>query len=334
MHIYGFLIHTKTDSEVIIPRMSVFLKGCVAICMKSNLREKSVVLVLFFMVCLLLYNWTVETIPEAHTKPEVVQADISLLLKGDKYTEAELKILSGQTGLHPQSIQSLLNQGRGQELLEIQQQYFATIQVKALHSTPLTISEVLVDSQGNICYGMPLVDVQDGDILLTKNSRFLGWRNGHAALVVDAQEGLILEAIMPGTNSKISSLSKWSAYPSFLVLRLKEKYRKSVEDGVPDLTEQIAEYAEKQLVDVPYLLVAGILERSLPERMTTVEAVGKTTEQPVKSTKTLKGTQCAHLVWYAYKQFGIDLDSDGGVIVTPFDIQNSEYLDIVQTYGY
>ncbi len=292
-------------------------------------RIRSALLLVVLTLLLFLHNWTRETLPLSHIKPKVEQADISFLLDQDKHSEAELQILSAQTGLHPQSIQYLLNQDRRQELLQIQQAYFAPIRFKSLCTTPLTVSEVLIDSKENICYGMPLVDVQDGDILLTKNSRFLGWRNGHAALVVDAEKGLLLEAIMPGTNSKISSISKWSTYPSFLVLRLKEEYRNTA-----DLPKQIAAYAERQLVDVPYLLVAGILERSLPERMTTVEAARQNAEQTVMKEKALKGTQCAHLVWYAYKQFGIDLDSDGGVIVTPFDIQNSEYLDIIQTFGY
>lgn len=290
----------------------------------------AVVLTLFLFLCI----WTSETIPLAHIFPTMEKANIGPLLSQAEHSETQLQLLSAQTGLHPQSIQSLLNQGRGQELLQIQQQYYAPIQIKALHSTPLTISEVLVDVRGDICYGMPLVDVQNGDILLTKNSRFLGWRNGHAALVVDAEQGLLLEAIMPGTNSKISPISKWYTYPSFLVLRLKEEYIKSIANQEIDLPKQIADYAETQLVDVPYLLVAGILERSFSERGSTVEAVGQNAEQSAKMTKTLKGTHCAHLVWYAYMQFGIDLDSDGGVIVTPFDIQNSEYLDIIQTYGY
>lgn len=289
----------------------------------------SVGLLVVLTFFLFLHNWIAETVPQAHILPNVERIDISILLERAEHTEAELQILSAQTGLHPQSIQKLLDQGRGQELFLIQQQYFAPIRLKSLHSTPLTISEVLVDEGGGICYGMPLVDVQEGDILLTKNSRFLGWRNGHAALVVDADKGLLLEAIMPGTDSKISPISKWSTYPSFLVLRLKEEYRNTA-----DLSKQIAAYAERQLVDVPYLLVAGILERSLPESMTTVKAAGQNAEQATMKEKALKGTQCAHLVWYAYKQFDIDLDSDSGVIVTPFDIQNSEYLDIIQTYGY
>lgn len=292
-------------------------------------RIRSALLLVVLTLFLFLYNWIAQSLPLSHIKPKVEQADISLLVEKDKHSDAELQFLSTQTGLHPQSIQDLLNQGRRQELLQIQQQYFAPVRVKALKTTPLTVSEAIVDEQGNICYGMPLVDIQDGDILLTKNSRFLGWRNGHAALVVDAREGLLLEAIMPGTNSKISPISKWSTYPSFLVLRLKEEYRDTA-----DLTEQIATYASKELTDVPYLLVAGIVERSLPKRMVVVEAARQNAEQTTMKEKALKGTQCAHLVWYAYKQFGLDLDSDGGVIVTPYDIQNSEYLDTIQTFGY
>ncbi len=288
-------------------------------------RIRSVLLLVVLTLFLFLYNWIAQALPLSHIKPKVEQADISLLVEKDKHSDAELQFLSTQTGLHPQSIQALLNQGRGQELLQIQQQYFAPVRVKSLKTTPLTVSEAIVDEQGNICYGMPLADVQDGDILLTKNSRFLGWRNGHAALVVDAEQGLLLEAIMPGTNSKISPISKWSTYPSFLVLRLKEEYRSTT-----DITSRIADYAVKELTDVPYLLVAGILERSFLKKADAVEAAGTTGA----SDTTLKGTQCAHLVWYAYKQFGIDLDSDGGIIVTPYDIQNSEHLDTIQTFGY
>ena len=298
---------------------------------KKNSRIRSALILTSISLFLFLYNWVAETIPQAHISPQVEQTDIGFLLEQDKQTEAQLQILSDQTGLHPQSIQKLLDQGRVQELLQIQQQYFAPIQVNALHTTPVTISEVLVDAQGDICYGMPLIDIQDGDILITKNSRFLGWRNGHAALVVDGEKGLLLEAIMPGTNSKISPLSKWSTYPSFLVLRLKEQYnREGIDNDRDDLTKQIADYAATQLTDIPYLLVAGILDRSFPGSLTTVEA----SEQTTKQDKSLNGTQCAHLVWYAYKQFGIDLDSDGGAIVTPYDIQNSDYLEVIQSYGY
>ena len=50
--------------------------------------------------------------------------------------------------------------------------------------------------------------------------------------------------------------------------------------------------------------------------------------------RALSGTHCAHVVWYAYQRIGIDLDSDGGIFVTPYDIQNSPYLEVIQSYGY
>jgi hypothetical protein len=39
------------------------------------------------------------------------------------------------------------------------------------------------------------------------------------------------------------------------------------------------------------------------------------------------------LVWYAYQRFGYDLDSDGGFLVTPKDISDSEELIIIQKFG-
>ncbi|GAI02664.1 unnamed protein product [marine sediment metagenome] len=35
---------------------------------------------------------------------------------------------------------------------------------------------------------------------------------------------------------------------------------------------------------------------------------------------------CSELIWHAYKVSGIDLDSDGGLFVTPDDIANSPHL--------
>ncbi len=38
-------------------------------------------------------------------------------------------------------------------------------------------------------------------------------------------------------------------------------------------------------------------------------------------------------MWYAYHKFGIDIDSNGGKIVTPYQILNSENLSVVQVFG-
>lgn len=283
---------------------------------------------------LFLYNWTVEGERDAHVMPTVEKCDIrGLWSQGEKGTyigqgengfmeavigtggtiavSEDIKtLLSEQTGLSKKVVEDMLNQGRQEELYRIQEVYFAPVEYEALKTTPLTVSEWLTEDWLQETGGMPMVDLQDGDILITKNSRFLGWRNGHAALVVDAGEGLVLEAIMLGYPSKLCKVDKWEHYPSFLVLRLK-----GMESNIG---VQVASYAKAHLVDVPYHLLADLFGRK-----------GEFADEGV-----LAGTHCAHLVWYAYMQFGIDLDGDGGLVVTPHDIQNSPYLEIVQSYGY
>jgi uncharacterized protein YycO len=45
-------------------------------------------------------------------------------------------------------------------------------------------------------------------------------------------------------------------------------------------------------------------------------------------------THCSDIVWKVFQSIGIDLDSDGGKIVTPHDISQSPYLYEVQSYGF
>ena len=68
------------------------------------------------------------------------------------------------------------------------------------------------------------------------------------------------------------------------------------------------------MIDIEYSLLAGVFD-------------GRDTNEPLKT------TQCAHLVWYAYMKFGIDIDSNGGAKTTPRDILKSEELEVVQVYG-
>ncbi len=77
---------------------------------------------------------------------------------------------------------------------------------------------------------------------------------------------------------------------------------------------KVADYAKEELVDVPYSFFPGIFTKKFPKK--------------------LKNTQCSHIVWYAYKKFGIDLDSDGRGLVTPQDLANSKHVELVQVYGF
>lgn len=300
---------------------------------EQNKRTKSMLLLLAMTSILFLYNWINDAIGNAHVMPKTEKYALQQLAGEIIDTPEEIRLLAEQTGLNEKVIMKMLWENRGEELAEIQDIYFAPISIEELQTTPLTISEWLSEECEQDIGGMPLVDIQNGDILITKNSRFLGWRNGHAGLVVDAEKGLVLEALMLGSPSKLCSIKRWEKYPSFQVLRLKEETTSEgsssaqqgrtlyVGDVVPEnklaTATKVAAYAAENLANIPYHLLADVLKSP------------KADELAIPT-----GTHCAHLVWYAYMQFGIDLDSDGGWIVTPTDIANSPYLEVVQSYGY
>ncbi len=281
-------------------------------------RIMNAVVVVVVTTALFLYGWISEAVQETHTIPQVERRDIYTWVRQGRLAESQLEVVAQQTGVHKEIIAELLEERRWQLLLELQGAYFATVDTEEVASSIVTLSEYVVDEEGRYRKGTPLVDIQNGDILITKNSRFLGWRNGHAGLVVDAKKGLVLEAVMLGTNTKLCSVEKWRGYPAFQVLRMREELEVPVGAAVA--------YAIEHMVDVPYSLLAGMADR-LCYAMTG-EKIGQA------MLPTLKGTQCAHLVWYVYMQVGIDLDSDGGLFVTPADLQNSPYLEVIQNYGY
>ena len=49
---------------------------------------------------------------------------------------------------------------------------------------------------------------------------------------------------------------------------------------------------------------------------------------------TIPRTQCAHIVWYAYKQFGVDLVSENKLMILPYDLANSDGVEVVQSFGF
>lgn len=252
-------------------------------------------------VCIL---WTACAERQAHRDPGVKRRDIEEIVKKDMLTREDYRILGEQTGLSEKALISLAEAGRTGELELLQERYFAPVSVRCTANTLISREEYLVDQNGRISRGMQIPYVEDGDILITCCSHVLGWRNGHAGLVVDAKQGKVLEAQVLGKPSVVNSLERWECYPSFLVLRLKGADQE--ERG------KIADYAMEHLKGVEYRLSAGIWDRDAQE---------------------VTGTQCAHLVWYAYRQFGYELDSDGGRIVTPSDIARCEALEVIQSYG-
>ena len=232
----------------------------------------------------------------AYTPPRAERTGLSEIVKKPavSLSEEDYRFIYSQTGLGKSAVDSLNSLD---SLYSYQESYFSPPEFECRMNSPISFEERIT--------GKPvlLAPLEDGDILVTSSSHVLSWRNGHAAIVTDAENGVTLEAVVIGKNSRTQNISKWTRYPNFTVLRLKnaDKEKRS----------QIAKYAAEHLNDMPYNVFVGIF--------------------PMKYS--FSGTQCAHLVWLAYAASGYDIDSNRNLLVTPKDISLSELFETVQTYG-
>ncbi len=234
----------------------------------------------------------------AHWVPDYAKVDIEPLLYKAERTDEEYDVLYQQTGLTKMGIDDLIGRGAYSRILEIQDCYFTDYKVNTVEFEPFTYSQK-IDGFTKLCI------LQEGDIIIS-SSIFLSWfRYGHAAIVVNGQMETVVDAVSIGKNSSLSSAGQFKSYAQFMVLRPKISQ---------ELRKQTAEYAKEHLIDLPYMLTVGIFTP--------------------KNYENLIGTHCSHLVWYAYRQIGLDLDSTGGMVVTPRDIANSNELALVQNFGF
>lgn len=307
----------------------------------------------FILIPLFLSIWTARAEGEAHDIPEYDQIDLESLLQKTCLEDADYELLFQQTGLSKPGVDQLYGSSRQEQLLYLQQRLFAPVAYECRCSYMLCRSERIIgqdaiakskteinrqerdESEENRRHPGYLEDnyafcptAQDGDILVTFSGHLFGWRSGHAGLVIDAEEGKTLEAITIGQNSQIRSLNSWQEYPGFALLRLKGADEE--ERG------EIAAYAAQNLADIPYNLLSFCEKRTDMENHSRSKAE-REPEAEEDASKDMSveyaGTHCAHLVWLAYRHFGYDLDSDGGYVVTPRDLYESDLLELVQIYG-
>lgn len=251
-------------------------------------------------ICLLV-GWKRQTEPLVYYRAPWEKLDLTDLLTMEQFGEREYRILFSQTGLSRRAIEKLSDAQRNEVLMAAQEAFFSVPQILCTKSSLLSWEE---QNKGEC---LPeFVGLEEGDILISFCSHILGWRNGHAAILVDAENGITLEAVMLGEDACLQSLYKWQSYPSFIVLRLK---------GQPlTVRREIARYAYQNMQGVPYGFSQDILEH-----------FGICLKE--------EDTDCSHLIWKAYMEFGFDLDSNGGLLVTPKDLSESPLLEIVQVYG-
>lgn len=238
----------------------------------------------------------------ARTLPSYARESISETLAKAEWTEEDYDFLYRQTGLGRSALDEMKDDPA--RILTFQDALFYDGELEHQQVAFTTRRDVFADS-----YRAPMVDLQDGDVLVTSTCHTFGWRNGHAAIVVDGKGGNTLESVSLGTPSVVSygGYNWFRSGTNFMVLRLK--------DATAEERAAIAATAEERLHGVDYSITVGILS-------------------PKDQGETPAVTHCSHLVWQAYKYAGYDIDSDGGPVCTTRDIANCDLFEVVQVFGF
>lgn len=145
--------------------------------------------------------------------------------------------------------------------------------------------------------------VETGDIIVSASTHISSLRIGHAGLVVDGEKGEVLQATAYGQDTLIGHVTDFTSRINFIVLRPKAS---------EEIKQKVAAYAKENLVGIPYDAFAGVITHK--------DAIPR--------------TQCAHVVWYAYKQFGVDLANQNKLMILPYDLAGSDAVEVVQTFGF
>lgn len=252
----------------------------------------------------------------ARALPSYEKTDISALLarSPEEWTEEELAVLERQTGiLSPEALKRQAEEHGAASLAQFQDAlFYEGLLTHDVIVPNLTYQDLLYDPAAQKKFSAPIVSLEPGDVIVSSCTHTVGWRHGHAALILS--KGFMMQAVSLGNNSQILYLTDstagipwFTSSANFIVLRLK---------GVSaDDRKAIADLAQTRLSNVPYSLTVGIFSEK------------DQGEEP-------KGTQCSHLVWQAFKYFGYDIDANGGGLVTPRDIARSPLFDTVQIYGF
>ncbi len=223
-----------------------------------------------------------------------------ILLKTN-LSDDDYNIIFEQTGISKKGILDMKTQPTFIDDILLYQKIYqkpATVVTKKMNL--ITNQEKVFNEEGKWIPAFKMVNYKNGDIFLTKSTSTFNFRHGHIGIVVDAEKGKVLECIQPGTNSSFLGIGHWVYYPTFKLLRFKDE----------DLANKIAQYARNNLEGIPYNILSD------------------------KDQNPILSTHCSLIVWQAFNHFGIDIDPNQGLIISPEDIAKSPMFDIIQVYGF
>lgn len=234
-------------------------------------------------------------------------------------TDEEFQTLFEQTGLTRIGIERAREHSNGwKRIKEIQDSYFRPREVINGYYAPLICTDHIEDFSTEIF-------LEKGDILITSSTHFSGFRIGHSGIVADPNlQYPIWQATQVGSqNGYASVLEGFTNRINFMVVRIKAETfgAKSTEDKLYlDCMDDVVNYIVTDLKNAVYSPFTGVFT----------------------SKNKCEYTSCSHLIWYGFMHFddknggerNIDLDTNGGLLVTPNDISRSPLVELVQTFGF
>lgn len=269
------------------------------------------ILAVFVGVCVFLLALAsglllADSVAAAHARvlPAYEKADLTPIMEKKVWSEEDYAFIYRQTGLTKVGADSV----ERSRLPEFQDALFYDGRVVRKSISPVTYYDKLEGASEGYFYRAPHVPLEAGDVFVTSSCCSMGWRNGHAALVMEDLS--LLQSYTLGADSGTQGPEFFEEAANFMVLRLKDASREA--------RAEIARNAEELLVGVPYSLFVGFFMQK---------------DQCANGQKATY-THCSHLVWQAYKNAGLDIDANGGPLVSPQNIANSPLFEVVQVYGF
>ena len=230
-------------------------------------------------------------------RPEHAKENIGELILKDSLSDDDYRRLYRQTGLTKLGVDGLIEAGRAYKILAIQDDFFGDREYEFSLFAPFT--GYFRQTDGPTGYAQ----LEDGDILYSPSTFFSFLRLGHSSVVVDGETRRIAQASGYGSSLEFLPASNFFIRPAYAVLR---------PDASADIRGAVADKVYYELADATYDFFGGYLTPKFPEKLTR--------------------TQCAHMIWYAYYSYGVNLD-DGGRAVTPDNLLTAERTLVVQVYG-
>ncbi len=222
----------------------------------------------------------------------------SLLLFDDEISEENADKIYRQTGLTKEGLMRAIEADGISGIAEYRDNFFGSYNIREDNFAPFCSAEY-IDKR------VKMLPLKDGDIIITASIKFSFWEMGHCAMVIDGKRETILEATGVGKDSATDDAYSLKNRPTFMVLR---------PTADEETVAAVVDYAKENLLGIKYDPTIGILS---PKHKDDIDR-----------------THCSHIIWYAFMQYGIDIDSNGGPVVHPKNIANSEHFELLQIFGF